>query len=292
MEIPTKRKRTTMKTTVRSALLLCFLTVSSLSYADSIVLGTSASFAVLGASTVTNTGNSVLNGNLGLYPGTSITGFLAIDGGPGIVNGTIYKNDPAGVAMTAQADALTAYNSIAGLARTGTLTGVDLGGQELLPGVYFFATSAQLTGQLILNAEGLSDVNFVFQIGTTLTTASASSVLIINPGQNDNVFWDVGSSATLGTTTSLYGSILADQSITLNTGATSACGRCLALSAAVTLDDNTVSTDSCTSGTGSGGGGGGGGGGGTTTPEPSSVLLLASGLIVGAALIRRAGASV
>ncbi|MGO9275296.1 MAG: ice-binding family protein [Terriglobia bacterium] len=275
-----------MKMTLTAALLFCFLTVSGLSYAGTVDLGTAASFAVLGASTVTNTGNTVLNGNLGLYPGTSITGFQATDGGRGIVNGTIYYPGHDGaVAMTAQGDALTAYNVLAGLARTGTLTGVDLGGQGLLPGVYFFATPAQLTGQLILNFEGLSNQNVVFQIGTTLTTASASSVLIISPGVDDNVFWQIGSSATLGTPTSLYGSILADQSITLNTGATIGCGRALALNAAVTLDDNTVSTDSCQSGSGGGGGGG-------SVPEPPTVLLLASSLIIGAALIRRAGTAV
>jgi type VI secretion system secreted protein VgrG len=178
---------------------------------------------------VTSTGNTVLNGNLGVSPGTSITGFYS----PGIVNGTIYDNDT--VAAQAQADALTAYNTLAGEAPNQNLTGQDLGALTLLPGVYFFSSSAQLTGTLTLSGAG----DFVFQIGSTLTTASSSSVNLINGAQADNVSWQVGSSATLGTGTSFDGSILADQSITLDTGANLA-GRALALNAAVTLDDNVI----------------------------------------------------
>jgi type VI secretion system secreted protein VgrG len=193
-----------------------------------IPLGSADTFAVLGSSTVTSTGNTILNGNLGVDPGSSITGFL-----PGIVNGTTY--DTGGVAAQAQADALTAYNTLAGEARTGTLTGQDLGGLTLTPGVYFFSSSAQLTKALTLSGQG----DFIFQIGSTLTTASGSSVLLMNGAQAANVFWQVGSSATLGTGTLFNGSILADQSITFDTGA-DMFGSAVALNGAVTLDDNVV----------------------------------------------------
>jgi type VI secretion system secreted protein VgrG len=252
----------------RAALLFSFLTGGSLSYADTILV-TAANFGVLGASTVTNTGPSVINGDLGLYSGLSITGFP-----PGIVNGTTYDGDDH--AMAAQADALAAYNALAGMAPDDNLTGQDLGGLLLLPGIYKFDDSAGLTGALTLNFQGLSNQVFVFQIGSTLTTASASSVLLINPGADDRVYWQVGSSATLGTTTAFYGTIIADQSITLTTGATIDCGNVLALNAAVTMDTNTVSVDTCSTVPD------------TSTPEPSTALLLAAGLIAGAAWITRA----
>jgi hypothetical protein len=223
-------------------------------YAD--VLGSADAFAVLGASAVTNTGPSVLWGDLGVFPGTSITGFP-----PGIVHGTTHNHD--GVAMQAQADALTGYNFLAGLAPTQILTGQDLGGLTLDPGVYFFASSAGLTGALTLNFEGLSNQMIVFQIGSTLTTASASMVNIINPGSNDQVFWQVGSSATLGTTTDFYGNVIADASVTLNTGADVNCGRVIALNGAVTLDTNNINIGNCA--------------GGTTTPEPGTIALVATG---------------
>ena len=206
--------------------LVCFLVLPLFTLTAYAQLGSAGSFGVLGGSAVTNTGNTVIDGDLGVYPGTSITGFP-----PGIVNGTIY--DGGAVAMQAQADALTAFNYFQGLSSNENLSGQNLGGLELTPGVYTYNSSAQLTGTLTVNFEGLSNQNVIFQIGSTLTTASASMVIGINMGQNDNVYWALGSSGTLGTTTAFVGTIIADQSITLNTGATIDCGRALALNGAV-----------------------------------------------------------
>src|SRR5450759_4486806 len=198
-------------------------------------LGAAKNFAVLGASTVTNTGSSVLTGDLGVSPGLSITGFP-----PGTVTGTTHAGDA--VALQAQSDLVTAYNALAGQACNFNLTGQDLGGKTLTPGVYCFSSSAQLTGTLTLDAQGSASAVFVFKIGSTLTTASSSVVRVINAGGGSdcNVFWQVGSSATLGTSTTLAGSILALTSITLTTSA-NVSGQALARNGAVTLDGNAVS---------------------------------------------------
>jgi len=201
-------------------------------------LGTAQSFAVLGGQTVTNTGPSIITGNLGVSPGSAVTGFP-----PGIVaGGTTHAADA--VALQAQNDTTTAYNSLASQACTSDLTNQDLGGKTLVPGVYCFSSSAQLTGALTLNAGGDSHAVWVFKTVSTLTTASDSSVLLTNGGQPCNVFWQVGSSAVLGTTTSFVGSILALTSIALDTGA-NVSGRVLARNGAVTLDSNTVSAAAC-----------------------------------------------
>jgi hypothetical protein len=202
-----------------------------------ISLGTAQNFGVLGGSTVTNTGATTVNGNVGVSPGSAVTGFP-----PGVVvGGAIHSNDA--VAMQAQNDVTTAYNNIAATPCNVDLTGQNLGGQTLTPGVYCFTTSAQLTGALTLNALGNANALFLFKIGSTLTTASASSVTVINNGGNscNKVFWQVGSSATLGTGTSFTGDILALSSITFTTGANSN-GRALARNGAVTLDGNNVNT--------------------------------------------------
>jgi len=204
------------------------------------VLGTAQGFLVLGGATVTNTGTTtVTGGSLGVSPGTAVVGFP-----PGIVvpPGAIHAADA--VAAQAQSDVTTAYNVLAGQARTATLTGQDLGGKTLTPGVYFFATAAQLTGQLTLDAKGDASAVFVFQIGSTLTTASNASVLLVNGASPCNVYWQVGSSATLGTGTRFVGNILALTSIALNTGA-SVSGRALARNGATTLDTNTFSSGGC-----------------------------------------------
>jgi uncharacterized repeat protein (TIGR01451 family) len=200
-------------------------------------LGTEQTFAVLGASTVTNTGSSVITGNLGVNPGTAITGFP-----PGILTGVIHAADAE--ALQAQNDTTTAYIDLASQACTSDLTGQDLGGKTLVPGVYCFSSSAQLTGALTLNAGGDPSAVWVFKTGSTLTTASNSSVLLTNGGQPCNVFWQIGSSATLGTGTSFVGNILALTSITLTTGA-NVSGRALARNGAVTMDSNMVTVPVC-----------------------------------------------
>jgi hypothetical protein len=214
-------------------------------YAD--LLGTAGNFVVLGGSTVTNTGSSTVNGNLGVSPGTAVTGFP-----PGIVTPPEVIHAGDAVAVQAQSDLTTAYNTLFGLSSTGNLTGVDLGGKTLESGVYTFNSSAQLTGTLTLNAQGLANQYWVFQIDSTLTTATASAVDIINPGANEGVFWEIGSSATLGTSTLFEGNIVALTSITMNTSATITCGRALAQNGAVTLDTNTLN-EGCSTLAGNGG---------------------------------------
>jgi MYXO-CTERM domain-containing protein len=205
-------------------------------------LGTAQSFAVLGGSTVTNTGPSVITGDLGVSPGSAVTGFP-----PGIVTGTIHAaNATAG---QAQNDTTTFYNSLASQACSADLTGQDLGGMTLIPGVYCFSSSAQLTGTLTLNAQGNANAIFVFKTGSTLTTASGSSVVMINGGNPCGVAWQIGSSATLGTTTSFIGNLVALTSITLNTGA-DIIGRALARNGAVTLDTNDITFVPCSAGGG------------------------------------------
>ena len=196
-------------------------------------LGTAQNYAVLGGTTVTNvvSAGTVLTGNLGVWPGSAITGFP-----PGAVIGTIHAAD--GPAQTAQQDALTAYNYLVGEACTANLSGQDLGGMNLLPGVYCFSTSAYLTGTLTLNSTGSPNSVFVFKIGSTLTTATNSAV-VINGGSACNVFFQVGTSATVGVGTQLLGSIFAQSSITITTGA-SVTGGAFALTGAVTLDSNAV----------------------------------------------------
>jgi Ice-binding-like len=207
-------------------------------------LGAAASFAVLGAQTVTCTGASVITGDVGVSPLTAITGFP--------VPCTVIGSLQAATALSgqAQANALTAYNALASAPCDTPLTGQDLGGMHLAPGVYCFTSSAQLTGTLHLTGGGI----YIFQIVSTLTTASGSSVLISKAQPCDassDVFWQVGSSATIGTGTAFAGNILALTTITMNTGATLD-GRAIALNGAVTLDTNTISTCGPTGGGGNG----------------------------------------
>ncbi len=203
-------------------------------------LGTADAYAVLAGSTITNTGPSVINGNLGLTPGAAITGFP-----PGTVNGTIHAAD--GPALQAQSDLTTAYNDAAGRTPPVSIAG-DLGGLTLTSGVYKSASSVGLTGALTLDAQGNPDAVFVFQAGSTLTTASASRVRMVNGAQPCNVFWQIGSSATLGTTTTFVGSILALQSISVKNGVTIQ-GRALARNGAVTLINDRITAANCATST-------------------------------------------
>ncbi|WP_245714593.1 ice-binding family protein [Micromonospora inyonensis] len=198
-------------------------------------LGTAANFSVLAGSTVTNTGPSFLGQDLGVHPGSSATGFP-----PGLVAGEIHLADA--VALQAQNDLTTAYNDAAGRTPFTSLPS-ELGGTTLTPGVYRIA-AAQLTGTLTLDAQGNPGEAFIFQIASTLVTASNSSVVLINGASPCNVFWQVGSSATIGTGTRFVGNILAQTSITMNTGATLQ-GRALARTGAVTLDTNTITAPVC-----------------------------------------------
>ena len=247
------------------------LTLTGLStQADAQLLGTADTFAVLAGSAVTNTGPSVLTGDLGVSPGHAITGFP-----PGlIVNGTTHMGDA--VAAQAQSDATTAYNTLAGKAVTKDLTGTDLGGLTLLPGVYHFSSSAFLTGTLTLDTLGDPNAFFDFQIGSTLITASNSTIHVISSSDDCNVFWQVGSSATLGTNTTFDGHILALTSITANTGATIDDGSLLARNGAVTLDSNTVAV--CVTPLVNPP---------STVPEPGAIALLLGTAVFGGSLMRR-----
>lgn len=221
-----------------SALLAVFLIPAPAS--AQVLLGSAETFAVLGSTTVTNTGATVITGDLGVSPGTAITGFP-----PGVVvGGTTHAGDTA--AAQAHSDAVIAYAGLVAMTCQENLTGQDLGGLTLEPGVYCFDSSAQLTGTLNLTGSG----PWVFQIGSTLTTASNSSVLVNGAPDCDgaDVYWQVGSSATLGTGTRLVGHLLALVSATVTTNV-NVFGNIFALTGAVTLDTNMVSA--C----GSGGGG-------------------------------------
>ena len=236
----------------RPILLMSMLLLSMLVFAASMQaatlppLGTAANFGILGASTVTNTGASIVQGDLGVWPGTAVVGFP-----PGIVTGTIYTGPGPGPAETGQADALTAYNDAANtiINPCGTdLTSVDLGtvstfSTPLAPGVYCFSTSAQLTGTLYLDFSNPNNF-FIFQIGSTLTTASGSSVVAVGtPASCNNIIWQVGSSATLGTGTTFLGDIIALASITVDgTAGASNEGSLWALNGAVTLAGATTVT--------------------------------------------------
>jgi hypothetical protein len=240
--------------------------LSAYASAINVNLGTAASFGVLAGETVTNIGATVIDGNVGVAPGSAITGFP-----PGIVVPPSVEPVAYAVAVQAHTDLTTGYTFAANEScpADDSLSGTDLGGLILTPGVYCFSSAAQLTGTLTLNDEGDPNSVFVFQIGDTLITSSAASVVFINGSQGD-VFWQVGSSATLGSGTSFAGNILAADSITLGTGSTILCGSALAETGDVTMDTNQVSVGCGTGSSVSGSGPG-------IAPEPSTAPLLLIG---------------
>jgi hypothetical protein len=226
-------------------------------------LGSAASFSVLGGSTVTNTGPTTMFGDLGLSPGSSVTG------APHVL-GQTHVDDA--VAIGAKNALTTSYNDAAGRPSNGS-AGTDLAGQTFFPGVRTASSSLLLSsGSVTLDAQGDPSAVFIFKAASTLITASASQVVVLNGAQACNVFWQVGSSATLGTGTRFVGTVMASATITANTAAT-VHGRLLAQSGAVNMDTNTITTSNCaSSATGTGGGTE------TTTPAEAAALTQAAAL--------------
>ena len=240
-----ERKIQSMKKTQKYLMVACVLGAFTplagfpLRTPDSAIsLGTAGGFSVLAGSTVTNTGLSIIDGgNIGVSPGSSITGFP-----PGFLAPPFTMHSADGDAPQAQNDMIAAYIAASDFTPTMDLTGQNLGGLTLFPGVYSFSSSAQLTGTLTLDNLGDPNAQFVFQIGSTLTTAINSMVTTINGGsmQGCTAFWQVGSSATIGAGSTFAGHVLALTSITMNTGADILNGSALAHDGAVTLDSNTI----------------------------------------------------
>ena len=200
---------------------------------STVALGSAAGFAVLAGSTVTNTGGSTVTGDLGVSPGTAVTGFP-----PGTVVGTIHTADPT--AAGAVANLTIAYNDAAGRTLCPITVAGNLGGLTLAPGLYKSTSGLEISsGDLTLDAQGNANAVFIFQMASTLDTAAGLHVILAGGAKASNVFWQVGTSATLGTNSTFIGTIMADQSISLNTGATLS-GRALARIGAVTLDASTV----------------------------------------------------
>ena len=244
------------------SLVLTLLAVSA--YATHVDLGSAYNFALLAGSAITNTGSSVINGDVGVFPGTSVTGFP-----PGIVNGTLYSGANAVVGQ-AQLDLVTAYDQAANATPTLDISGTDLGyynvANPLGPGVYKFTSSALLTGNLTLKGNGDPDAQWIFQIGSALTTATDSSVVLID-ARMCQVYWQVGSStATIGTGSLFVGHIMALTSISLNGG--TLYGQALTRNGAVTISSAQTVNARC-------------------IPEPSSIMALGMMLTSAAVLFRR-----
>lgn len=283
---------------VGSAMVLMLAVVVPLSAGESahaataaVGFGKAGRFAVLAGETITNTGQTTITGDVGLHPGSAVTGFP-----PGKVHGQVHKADS--VALQAKKALTTAYLDAAGRP-SGHAVSANLGGRTLKPGVYRSGSSMGLTGTLTLDGKGDPNAVFIFQMGSTLTTASASKVNMINAAKECNTFWQVGSSATLGTNSLFRGNLMALTSIAVQTGAR-IYGRALARNGSVTLDDNVITRSVCAGGTGGGGGGGtSGSGGGQVSHTPSGGVAAGDGwtgdtkntalLVFGVCLLASAG---
>lgn len=279
--------------------LMVFPLLAAPARAENILLSDLSSFAVLGATAVTNVPTSTVVGNVGVAPGSSITRFNSTPGvavaDPQVTRGMVHAT--TAVAARAQQQLTIARNQLA-LFGPGTLLGADLAGLTLRGGVYTVpAGVSNLTGRLTLDGQGNANARWVFQMPSTFITSPGSVVNVIGTGSGAGLFWNVGSSATLDTTTSFQGNILALTSISLNTGATIGCGRALANTGAVTMDMNTVSIGCAGIGQGTNGFAGGpiiptDGGNPSPVPEPTTWLLSSlaiAGVIARARMNRAAG---
>ena len=217
--------------TLGLAATLMFLHHEAAAIQTPVVLGSTAPFGVLAATTVTSTGATTVNGDLGVSTGTTVTGSPT-------VTGTLHLGDPT--AAQAQLDLTTAYNDAAGRTVGAVSVAGNLGGQTLTPGLYASTSSLEISsGDLTLDALGDPSSVWIFQMASTLVTTTSRQVILSGGAQAANVFWQVGSSATIGVSSVFKGTILAAQSVTLNTGATLE-GRALARVGAVALDGNTI----------------------------------------------------
>ena len=283
-DVSRSRRLSTMGALVAATGILALVTIggSASGAPTQIGLGNATSYAVLAGTGTTNTGPTTVTGDMGTFPTTTMVGMSSI---------TLHGTNQAGNGQTqlAKNSLVTAYNSAAGQGPQSAIA-ADLGGRTLVSGVYNSASSIGLTGVLTLDAQGDPRAVFVFQAGSTLTTASGSSVRLINGAQSCNVYWQVGSSATLGTNSTFRGTIMALTSISLTTGAT-VDGRVLARNGAVTMDTNTITRSVCTADidstptptstststptatpTGNGSGA-------TTTPTPSQIANVPTGSV-------------
>jgi len=276
--ILTSRQNAAKRIPAGLALALATLVPFQFASADPILLGTASSFAILGGTAVTFAAPiNTVSGNVGVSPGTSITGAPANLS----LTGTIHNND--GVAAQAQADATLAYGAAAAAATTTTFSGTDnqLGGQTLVAGVYKFGhgDTANLIGTLTLDAQGVAGALFVFQATSDFITASGSNINLINGADACNIIWQVSSSATLGSGSFFDGTILALTSITLNAGVTVE-GRLLAQNGLVSLINDTIINDGCEVGEGPGDHH-------TSVPDSGSTVLLLGSALLGLIALRK-----